>query len=64
MGGPLEKSCQYEGMLRSVIRKQGELQRELEEINGLVDGLKEKIHAEQENHPEHPVITAPKEIVV
>lgn len=49
-------------MLRSVLRKQDELQRELEEINGLVDGLKEKIHTEQESLPEHPVITPPKEI--
>lgn len=49
-------------MLRSVLRKQEELQRELEEINGLVDGLKEKIQTEQETLPEYPVITPPKEI--
>jgi hypothetical protein len=62
VGGPLEKSCQYEGMLRSVLRKQEELQRELEEINDLVDGLQERIQTERENLPEHPVITPPKEI--
>jgi hypothetical protein len=58
----MEKSCKYEGMLRSVLRKQEELQRELDEINGLVDGLKERIHIEHESPPEHPVITPPKEI--
>lgn len=47
-------------MLKSVLRKQDELQRELSEINGLVDGLKEKIQIEQEILPEHPVITPPK----
>ena len=49
-------------MLRSILRKQEELKRELEEINGLVDGLKDKIQIEQENLPEHPVITPPKEV--
>ena len=62
VGGPLEKSCQYEGMLKSVLRKQEELKHELNEINGLLDGLKEKIHIEQSSLPEHPVITPPKEI--
>lgn len=49
-------------MLRSVLQKQEELQRELDEINGLVEGLKEKIHLEQDRLPDHPVITSPREI--
>lgn len=57
VGGPVEESCQYEGMLQSVEKKQGTLQRELDEINILVDGLKEKIETVQEHPPEHPVIT-------
>jgi len=62
VGGPLEKSCQYEGMLRSVLRKQEELKQELDKINSLVEGLKEKIQILQEDPPDYPVISSPKEI--
>lgn len=62
VGGPLEKSCQYEGMLRSVLRKQEELTRDLNDINGLVAGLKERIQIEQDNLPDFPVITPPKTV--
>lgn len=47
-------------MLWSVQQKREELQRDLDEINGLVDGLKDKIIVEQGKDPEHPVITPPK----
>jgi len=57
VGGPVEESCQYEGMLQSVEKKQDTLQRELDEINILVDGLKEKIEIVQEHPAEHPIIT-------
>lgn len=49
-------------MLWSVQQKREELQRELEEIDGLLDGLRHKIQVEQEHDPEHPVITPPKEV--
>lgn len=61
VGGPLEKSCQLEGMLQSVTRKQQELQKELDEVNRLVNGLGEKIKLEQEQPENHPVISAPKQ---
>ena len=60
VGAPLEKSCQFEGMLWSVQQKRETLERELEEIDGLVNGLRYKIQIEQMNDPEHPVITPPK----
>jgi hypothetical protein len=56
----LERSCQLEGMLQSVLRKQEQLRKELEEVNGLVNGLREDISIEQEHPEEHPVISAPK----
>ncbi len=49
-------------MLRSVLRKQDEFKRELDEINGLVEELKYKIQIEQENLPEHPIITPHEDI--
>lgn len=60
VAGPLEKSCQYEGMLQSVLKKQEELQQQLDEINVLVHGLKDRILVEQDQPAEYPVITAPK----
>ncbi|KAL3922654.1 MAG: hypothetical protein SGILL_002088 [Bacillariaceae sp.] len=60
VGGPLEMSCKLEGMLQSVGRKQGEVQKQLDEINRLARGLREKIVIEQSHPEEHPVITLPK----
>lgn len=60
VGGPLETSCKYEGMLQSVQRKKQELERELSEINFLVHGLTERIDVERQNTPEYPVITERK----
>jgi hypothetical protein len=62
VGGPLEKSCQLEGMLQSVTRKQNELQRELDEVNRLTRGLRDKIRLEQQHPEEHPIITTRQDI--
>jgi hypothetical protein len=62
VGGPLEKSCQLEGMLQSVERKQQELQRELDEVNRLTQGLKDKVRLEQQHPEEHPVISARQDL--
>jgi hypothetical protein len=56
----LEKSCQLEGMLESVIAKEQLLQKALDEIKRLRDGLRKKIATEQQQTPEHPIICAPK----
>jgi hypothetical protein len=47
-------------MLQSVTRKQREVQSQLEEINRLTRGLREKIVLEQANPEQHPVISPPK----
>jgi hypothetical protein len=60
VGGALEKSCQLEGMMESVISKEQMLQKALAEIKRLKDGLRNKIEMEQQQTPEHPVICAPK----
>ncbi|KAG7362236.1 zinc finger C3HC4 type domain containing protein [Nitzschia inconspicua] len=60
VGGPLETSCKLEGMLQSVTQKQMEVQQQLDEINRLARGLREKIVLEQAHPEDHPVITAPK----
>ena len=57
VGGPIEKSCRLEGMLRSVSREQEELQKKLDEINRLANGLKDQINFEQEQPESHPVIS-------
>lgn len=46
-------------MLQSVLRKQDELQKELDEINGLVLGLQEKIVVQQALSADFPIITPP-----
>jgi hypothetical protein len=56
----LETSCKLEGMLKSVVEKQQEVQRKLIEINNLAIGLREKIILEQEQPEEIPVISQPK----
>jgi hypothetical protein len=56
----LEKSCQLEGMMESVISKEQELQKALDEIKRLRDGLRNKIEMVQQQTPEHPIICAPK----
>ena len=56
----MEKSCQLEGMMESVISKEQELQKALDEIKRLRDGLRNKIEMEQQQTPEHPIICAPK----
>jgi len=63
VGGPLEKSCRLEGMLDSVMEKRMQLQKELDEIDLLVNGLQSQIKAEQEKPEEHPVISARKESI-
>jgi Zinc finger, C3HC4 type (RING finger) len=60
VGGPLEMSCKLEGMLQSVTRKQTELQEQLDEINRLARGLREKIVLEQSKPEQHPVIFPPR----
>jgi hypothetical protein len=60
VGGALEKSCQLEGMMESVLSKELALQQALDEIKRLRDGLRNKIEMEQQQTPEHPVICAPK----
>jgi hypothetical protein len=45
-------------MLQSVERKQRELQRELDEVNRLTEGLRDKVRLEQQHPEEHPVISA------
>jgi hypothetical protein len=62
VGGPLEQSCRLEGMLDSVTQKRMQLQKELDEIDLLADGLREQIKAEHEHPEEHPVISARKEV--
>jgi hypothetical protein len=49
-------------MLQSVERKQRELQRELDEVNRLTQGLRDKIRLEQQHPEEHPVISLRQEI--
>lgn len=61
VGRPLEKSCRLEGMLDSVVQKQMQLQKELDEIDLLANGLREQIKEEHERPEEHPVISARKE---
>jgi len=63
VGGPLENSCRLEGMLDSVAEKRMQLQKELEEIDLLVNGLLSQIKTEQDKPEEHPVISARKEAV-
>jgi hypothetical protein len=60
VGGTLDKSCQLEGMMESVISKEQELQKALDEIKLLRGGLRNEIEMEQQQTPEHPVICAPK----
>eukprot|EP00934_Nitzschia_sp_Nitz4_P003631 Nitzschia sp. Nitz4//scaffold35_size145790//23246//25011//NITZ4_003012-RA/size145790-augustus-gene-0.112-mRNA-1//1//CDS//3329549070//3621//frame0 len=60
VAAPQETSCQYEGMLESIQKKQQDLERELSQINLLVHGLKNKIAVEQALLPEFPVISPPK----
>ena len=59
VGGPLETSCKLEGMLQSVLGKQQEMQRKLNEISNLAIGLKQKIILEQDQPEEVPVISPP-----
>jgi len=57
VGAPEETSCKMEGMLQSVLEKQQEMQRKLDEISNLAIGLKKKIILEQEMPEEVPVIS-------
>jgi len=57
VGDPLEKSCQLEGMLQSVKKKQQELQDELQQINTLASGLEDDIKLQLQEPENHPVIT-------
>ncbi|CAJ1940336.1 unnamed protein product [Cylindrotheca closterium] len=63
VGGPLEKSCRLEGMLDSVMEKRMQLQKELDEVDLLVNGLRNQIKDEQDQPEEHPVISARKESI-
>lgn len=56
----METSCKLEGMLQSVTRKQFEVQQQLDEINRLAKGLREKIVLEQAQPEQHPVISLPQ----
>mmetsp|Transcript_15287 Transcript_15287/g.38527 ORF Transcript_15287/g.38527 Transcript_15287/m.38527 type:complete len:726 (-) Transcript_15287:77-2254(-) len=59
VGGPLESSCKMEGMLQSILDKQQEMERKLNEMKNLADGLKRKILLEQDKPAEVPVISIP-----
>jgi len=59
VGGPLETSCKLEGMLQSVLGKQQEMQRKLDEITNMMFGLKQQIVFEQGQPEAVPVITLP-----
>ena len=59
VGGPEETSCKMEGMLLSLLEKQQETERKLQEIKNLANGLKQKIVLEQNKPEDHPVISAP-----
>ena len=48
-----------EGMLQSILEKQQEMQRKLDEMANLAIGLKQKIVLEQSNPEEFPVISIP-----
>jgi len=59
VGGPEETSCKMEGMLQSILEKQQEVQRKLDDLSNLAVGLKEKIILEQDKPEEVPVISVP-----
>eukprot|EP00980_Cylindrotheca_fusiformis_P011895 scaffold2830_cov131-Cylindrotheca_fusiformis.AAC.16 len=61
VGGPLEKSCRLEGMLDSVLQKRMQLQKQVDELTLLANGLREQIKIEDDKPEEHPVISARKE---
>lgn len=59
VGGPLDKSCQFEGTLYMVERRRKELQRQLEQFERLSHSLKADIEELEGQDPTHPVITLP-----
>lgn len=62
VGGPLDKSCQLEGILDSVASRKRELERELRELEDLSRGLGEEVQLALSQEPSHPIITPTPEI--
>ena len=59
VGGPLDRSCQLEGTLDLVEHRKLELQRQLEQVERLSQGLKAGIEEIEGQDPTHPIITLP-----
>lgn len=59
VGGPEETSCKMEGMLQSILEKQKEMQRKLDEMTQLAIGLTKQIIKEQDKPEAVPVISIP-----
>ncbi|VEU41194.1 unnamed protein product [Pseudo-nitzschia multistriata] len=57
VGGPMETSCKLEGMLQSVMGKQQELHKKLNQVTDLSMMLRKEIILEQDKTEEVPVIT-------
>jgi hypothetical protein len=56
----LDEACKLEGMLETVRAKQQDLQRSLDEVQQLSNGLRDKIHFESKEPEVHPVIAHPR----
>lgn len=59
VGGPLDRSCQLEGTLELVEERKRVLQRQLEQVERLSEGLKVEIGEVEGEDPSHPIITLP-----
>lgn len=57
IGGPLDKSCELEGMHEMMEQRRQELQRQLKQVERLSTGLLDRILYEQQREPTHPILT-------
>lgn len=55
----MENSCKMEGMLKSILEKEQEMEKKLRKLRNLSEGLKNNIILEQEKPEEVPVISVP-----